>query len=53
MHIDPSKGHPDMDYKEHMSTYQGFLRFTQIGVVALVLLMIAMYVFLVPAPTKL
>jgi len=26
MHIDPSKGHPDMDYKEHMSTYQGFLR---------------------------
>lgn len=48
MHIDPSKGHPDMDYREHMSTYQGFLRFTQIAIVFLVLLLVAMYVFLVP-----
>jgi hypothetical protein len=49
MQIDTSKGHPDMDYAEHMATYKGFLKLTQYGVVALVLLMFAMFMFLVPA----
>ncbi len=48
MDLDTSKGHPDMDYREHVSTYKGFLRLTQFAVVFLVLLMVAMYVFLVP-----
>ena len=38
-----------MDYKEHTSTYKGFLKVTQYGVVALILLLIAMFFFLVPA----
>lgn len=47
MHVDTSKGHPDMDYREHVATYKGFLRFTQIGIVAMVLLLAGMFVFLV------
>jgi hypothetical protein len=47
MQIDTSKGHPDMDYREHVSTYKAFLRFTQIGIVFLVVLLTLMYVFLV------
>jgi hypothetical protein len=30
MAIDPSGGHPAMDYPEHLRTYQGFLRATMI-----------------------
>ncbi|MDZ4841468.1 MAG: aa3-type cytochrome c oxidase subunit IV [Hyphomicrobium aestuarii] len=48
MDLDTSKGHPDMDYREHVTTYKGFLRLAQFAVVFLVLLMVAMYVFLVP-----
>jgi Bacterial aa3 type cytochrome c oxidase subunit IV len=29
----PEGGHPDMDYAEHEKTYEGFLRFTVIGIV--------------------
>lgn len=47
MNIDTSKGHRDMDYREHVATYKGFLRLTQYAVVMLVLLMVGMYVFLV------
>jgi hypothetical protein len=40
MAIDPSSGHPDMDYPEHLRTYSGFVRATaiMIGLVALILL---------------
>lgn len=47
MHVDTSKGRPEMDYQEHVATYKGFLRFTQISIVFLVLLLVGMYVFLV------
>lgn len=46
MSIDASQGHPAMDYVEHQRTYAGFLRFTKIAIVFLVLLLIGMAVFL-------
>ena len=49
MAIDTSGGHRDMDYAEHTSTYNGFLKFTQITIIFLVALLVAMFVFLVPA----
>jgi hypothetical protein len=49
MEIDTSKGNPAMDYTEHTSTYKGFLKVTQYGVVALILLLVGMFMFLVPA----
>jgi Bacterial aa3 type cytochrome c oxidase subunit IV len=47
MSIDTSRGHEAMDYKEHVSTYSGFIRITQIAVVFLIVLLVGMYVFLV------
>lgn len=47
MSIDTSNGHPAMDYAEHKRTYVGFIRFTQISIVCLVVLLIGMAVFLV------
>ncbi|MFN0219708.1 MAG: aa3-type cytochrome c oxidase subunit IV [Hyphomicrobium sp.] len=47
MGIDPKGGHPAMDYNEHNKTYAGFLRFTKIAIVLLVLLLVGMKVFLV------
>jgi Bacterial aa3 type cytochrome c oxidase subunit IV len=47
MSIDTSRGHEAMDYKEHNRTYAGFIRITQIAVVALIALLVGMYVFLV------
>jgi hypothetical protein len=29
----PDSGHPDMDYAEHDKTYAGFLRFSVIGII--------------------
>lgn len=37
-----------MDVNEHKGTYDGFLRLTKWGIVALIALLIAMRVFLVP-----
>ncbi len=37
-------GHPDMDYAEHERVYQGFVRFTEIGVVACAALVVALAV---------
>ena len=37
MAIDPSGGHPAMDYPEHMRTYSGFLRATVVMIVFVVL----------------
>ncbi len=48
MQLDTSKGHPDMNYAEHVGTYKGFIKLAQIAVVLLVLLMVGMFVFLVP-----
>jgi Bacterial aa3 type cytochrome c oxidase subunit IV len=47
MDIDTSRGHEAMDYKEHKSTYAGFIKLTQIAVVLLILLLVGMFVFLV------
>lgn len=42
MTVDPSGGHPAMDYPEHMRTYAGFIR----GSVVLVVLVTAILAFL-------
>ncbi len=42
MAVDPTGGHPAMDYPEHMRTYSGFLKAT----VALVVLCAAILFFL-------
>jgi len=47
MGVDTSDGHPAMDYDQHKDTYNRFLRFSKIGIVLLVLLLVGMYVFLV------
>ncbi|MEM7749434.1 MAG: aa3-type cytochrome c oxidase subunit IV [Pseudomonadota bacterium] len=46
MSIDTSKGHPAMDYKEHVRTYNGFMLFTKISIVILVILLAGMAIFL-------
>lgn len=47
MSIDASKGHPAMDYRAHTGTYAGFVRFAQISIAFLVILLILMALFLV------
>lgn len=47
MGVDTNGGHPAMDYAEHNRTYAGFLRFTKISIVSLVILLGGMYLFLV------
>jgi hypothetical protein len=47
MSVDTSKGHPAMDYNQHVSTYNAFVRYSKIGTVLLVLLLAGMYYFLV------
>ena len=47
MAIDTKGGHPSMDYHEHVGTYRGFLKASQISIVFLVLLLAGMYLFLV------
>jgi hypothetical protein len=47
MTVDPSGGHPAMDYPEHMRTYAGFLRGTVILIV-LVTVILAFLLTLVP-----
>ena len=42
MAVDPSGGHPAMDYPEHLRTYSGFLK----GTVVLVVLCICILLFL-------
>jgi hypothetical protein len=45
MSVDTSGGHPDMDYGEHVRTYDGFVRAAQIivGAAALVLILMAYF----------
>lgn len=47
MGVNTSGGHPAMDYSEHTRTYAGFIRFTKIGIIALVVLLAGMKFFLV------
>lgn len=47
MAVDTSEGHPAMDYREHVRTYQGFLRGATILVVLCVLVLLGMLFFLV------
>ena len=45
--VNTSGGHPAMDYSEHNKTYSGFIRFTKVAIVLLVLLLAGMKYFLV------
>jgi hypothetical protein len=47
MAIDPSGGHPAMDYPEHLRTYSGFLRATMI-LIAFVAAVLLFLLTLVP-----
>lgn len=47
MGVNTTGGHPAMDYAEHNKTYAGFIRFTKISIVLLVLLLAGMLYFLV------
>jgi hypothetical protein len=47
MSVDTSKGHPDMDYAEHLRTYNGFIKGTVTLVVLTALLLLGMLFFLV------
>ena len=46
MAIDTSEGHEAMDYREHIRTYNGFLKGTVILVVLVVLILLGMLIFL-------
>jgi hypothetical protein len=47
MSIDTSDGHSAMDYKEHVRTYEGFVKGTVILIVFLAILLLGMRIFLV------
>jgi len=47
MSVDTSDGHPAMDYKEHVRTYEGFITGAKWGTILVVLIVAGMAVFLV------
>ncbi len=47
MSIDTSDGHKAMDYREHIRTYDGFLKGSITLIVLVVLILFGMLVFLV------
>ena len=47
MRIDPSEGHPAMDYTEHQRTYRLFLKGTIVLVLGVAALMAFMAIFVV------
>jgi hypothetical protein len=47
MRIDPSEGHPAMDYAEHQNTYKLFTKLTLYTIVGVVGLMALLYIFVV------
>jgi hypothetical protein len=47
MAIDPTGGHPAMDYSEHQRTYSGFLKAT-VALIVLVTLILLFLLSLVP-----
>ena len=46
MHIDPKEGHPDMDYAEHMATYDMFCSLTKWGTILVLAIVAGMAIFL-------
>ena len=46
MHIDPKEGSPDMDYAQHMQTYNMFCKLTLWSVIILTVIMGLMAYFL-------
>ncbi|MFM9941705.1 MAG: aa3-type cytochrome c oxidase subunit IV [Hyphomicrobiaceae bacterium] len=47
MSIDTTDGHKAMDYKEHIRTYDGFIKGTVVLLVLVSLILLGMLVFLV------
>ncbi len=47
MSIDTTDGHEAMDYREHIRTYNGFIKGTVVLVVLVALILFGMLVFLV------
>jgi hypothetical protein len=47
MRIDPSEGHPAMDYTEHQNTYKLFTKLTLYTIVGMAALMALLYIFVV------
>lgn len=47
MAVDTSNGHPAMDYREHVRTYNGFLRATVVSIIFCALVLLGMLIFLV------
>ncbi|HEX4892977.1 MAG TPA: aa3-type cytochrome c oxidase subunit IV [Hyphomicrobiaceae bacterium] len=47
MSIDTSDGHPAMDYREHVRTYNGFIKGTVVLSVLVALILLGMLIFLV------
>jgi hypothetical protein len=47
MSIDTSKGHPAMDYNEHIRTYDGFVKGTIVLIVLIAIILLGMLFFLV------
>jgi Bacterial aa3 type cytochrome c oxidase subunit IV len=47
MRIDPSEGHPAMDYTEHQRTYKLFLKGTICLLVGVIAIMVFLAVFVV------
>jgi hypothetical protein len=47
MSIDTTGGHPEMDYPEHVRTYNGFIKGTVVLTVLVVLILAGMAIFLV------
>jgi hypothetical protein len=47
MQINPSEGHPAMDYAEHQKTYKLFTKLTISVIVGVVILMAALALFVV------
>jgi hypothetical protein len=40
MAIDPSGGHPAMDYPEHLRTYSGFIKGTMVMIASIALVLL-------------
>ena len=48
MAVETSNGHPAMDYREHVRTYNGFLRMTVASIIFCGVILAGMLIFLVP-----
>ncbi len=47
MSVDTSKGHPEMDYKQHEETYSSFVALFKWGTIFCIGLLLTMLVFMV------